>query len=73
MAFKKAPENPTLNGCISNARANSEAILTFSDSSLGVLQIRVSFRRLYPRGYTAGGSHPTNPDAAVNLSPGSKS
>ena len=62
MAFKKKKKkNATLNGCVSNARANSESKLTFSESSFSFLQNKIVFCTFYLRGYTTGGLCPLQP------------
>ena len=59
--IKQKTKNATSNGCISKARANSELKLRFSERPFNLLQKRGFFCTLYPRGYTAGGSTPYNP------------
>ena len=69
LAFKK---NPTLNGCISNARANSESKLTFSESLFNFFQNRVVSCTRFTRVYTAGGSALYNPQCCCQWLDGLK-
>ena len=69
MAFEKKAKNSTLSDCISKARTNSKAKVTFSESSLDFRTMEGFFSRSI-RGYTAGGSAPCNTGAAASGFPG---
>ena len=69
--LKNKQKPAILNGCMSEARANSESKLIFSESSFNFLQ--KSLARSTHLGTRQGALPPTTPTAAVSGQPCSKS